>query len=218
MIVPAVLWAISLTLFLQPLFQAAGSIAGERQADTLTGLLLAPLTSREIVFQKWRGSVRASTGTYAFVVGAGLAATVSGFLHPLSLPVTAVVALPGMALAGAIGVYFSANATTAARAKRKTALAVFGGGYLALMVGMWVLSSLHLKVGGQPALLLAVPVPAATTFLPMMHGLMAREGAVTPAAALLGAVCVLAGALAQSAAAWLFLVSAAQKFERARHA
>jgi hypothetical protein len=221
-VVPMVLWCVTIPLVMRPLFHAAGSIAGERQADTLTGLLLAPLTSREIVVQKWRGSIRESVGLYAFFVGAGLAATLTGFLHPLSLPVTAVVVVPGMALAAAIGVFFSANATTAARAKRWTALAVFGGGYLAAVVSMWVLSSLKVKLGDSAALLLAIPCPPVTTGLPMMLGPLSQDNVSLrgsrAVSVVSGAACIAAGVIFQSAAAWLFLVSAAQKFERARHA
>ena len=219
--VPAAAWMLTFPLFLRPLFHGAASIAGERQADTITGVLLMPLTSREIVVEKWRGSVLESLSVYYFLLAFGFAATLTGFLHPVSLPVLAVVVWPGMMLAAAVGVYFSAGATTVARAKRWTALAVFGGGYVGLMAVGWTLSKLitdpHGKFADEHIVLFAIPLPPATTFFPAMLGTLTVEK-VRPntAAYVLGAGCVLVGCIVQSAAAFAVVGVAAKRFERSR--
>lgn len=215
--VPFAVWLLTVPLFLRPLFHAAGSIAGERQADTLTGVLLMPLTSREIVIEKWRGSILESIGGYYSMVAVGLAATLTGFLHPLSLPVLAVVVWPGMMLGAAIGVFFSATATTTARAKRWAALAVFGGGYASVMLGGVVLTSLRARLQGGEFALLAIPLPPATTFFPAMIGMVTRNQ-LGPnfAAYAVGVVSVPVGAVAQSLAASGVLNLAVQRFERSR--
>ena len=160
---------------------------------------------------------------YYFLLAFGLAATLTGFLHPLSLPALAVVVWPGTMLAAAIGVYFSTTATTVARAKRWTALAVFGGGYVGLMAVGWALSKLITGASGHfsnwHVALLAIPLPPATTFFPAMLGTLTVEK-VRPktAAYVLGAGCVLVGCVVQSAAAYAVVGAAARRFERGRGA
>jgi ABC-type Na+ efflux pump permease subunit len=220
-IIPVGAWLLTMPLFLRPLFHGAASIAAERQADTMTGVLLMPLTSREIVIEKWRGTIQESLSVYYFLLAFGLAAILTGFLHPLSLPVLAVVVWPGTMLAAAIGVYFSTTATTVARAKRWTALAVFGGGYVGPMALGWALSKLITDARGRfsdwQAALLALPLPPATTFFPAMIGTLTLEK-VRPntAAYVLGAGCVLVGCIVQSAAAYAVVGAAARRFERSR--
>ena len=215
--VPAAAWLLTFPLFLRPLFHGAGSIAWERQADTITGVLLMPLTSREIVIEKWRGTVQDSQSVYYFLLAFGLAATLTGFLHPLSLPVLAVVVWPGMMLGAAIGVFFSATATTVARAKRWTALVVFGGGYVAVMLAALVAAELGLRAEDGGFALLAIPFPPATTLLPATFGELTRERVGGDYAAYaLGVVCVPVGAVAQALAAWGVLSAAAKRFERSR--
>ncbi len=216
--VPGATWLLTFPLFLRPLFHGAGSIAGERQADTMTGVLLMPLTSREIVVQKWRGTVLESLSVYYFLLAFGLAATLTGFLHPLSLPVLAVVVWPGMMLAAATGVYFSATATTVARAKRWTAVAVFGGVSIVLMGSFWLLADPGPYTKSQVVALLVVTTPQGTTFLPSL--LISYGSATRPTPAFeiyaLGLACVPVGAIAQSLAAWGILSAAARRFERGR--
>ncbi len=217
LLLPFLTWFLTVPLFLRPLFHAAGSIAGERQADTITGVLLMPLTSREVVIEKWRGSVLESLSVYYFLLAFGLAAALTGFLHPLSLPILAVVVWPGMALAAAVGVYFSATATTVARAKRWTALTVFGGSYLGVMLGSAVLIDLGVRVGDGGLALLAIPLPPATTFFPAMLSAMTRaQLGPNYAAYTLAVACVPVGCVAQSLAAWGVLSLAARRFERGR--
>ena len=213
-LLPALLvWLLTLPLFLRPLSHAAGSIAGERQADTLTGVLLMPLTSREIVSAKWRGSVLESLSAYYRLLAFGLAATVAGCLHPLSLPILAVVVWPGMALAAAVGVLCSTAAKTPATAKRWTILAVAGGGSILLMGSVYVLADAGPDTGMSVATFVAVTLPPATTFFPaLLSAAPAMRVEVTTAYA----VSVLVGAVYQSLAAWGVFNLAVWRFERSR--
>src|SRR5262249_7207717 len=57
------LWVRGLTMvlgclmLLQVAVHAAGSVSGERERQTLDGLLATPLTNRSILFGKWLGSI-----------------------------------------------------------------------------------------------------------------------------------------------------------------
>ncbi len=122
-----VMWAAIFVLV--PLFLAAQVIAKERVADTLQSLTLTALSARDIVAQKWRGVLRPLRHTW--VVGAcwAVAAVATGgipwWAALLFLTITPLVA-PCWA---AIGLGFSAHASTPAKAGRNLSAVVFGGGY-----------------------------------------------------------------------------------------
>ena len=211
---PGIAWLMAFPLFLRPLYHAAGSIASERQADTLTCLLLTPLSSREIVTQKWRGSVLEPMGVYYLLLAFGLAATLTGFLPLPCLPALALVVWPGVALAAAIGVYCSATATTVARAKLWTSLAVFGGGMIVLTTVGRLLDQYGGGTGESLFLFLVVTVPPVTTYYPT-HG-FSDTFRQTPDAQLLLASATAFGCAAQSVAAYAVLRAAVRRFERSR--
>jgi len=212
--VPFLAWMLTFPLFLRPLFHAAGTIAGERQADTLTCILLTPLSSREIVTQKWRGSVLEPMSVYYLLLAVGLAATLTGFLHPLTLPALAVVVWPGMMLAAAIGVYFSAGAATTARAKLWTFLAVFGGG----AIGLTAVGRLVDRLGGGSGenlfAFIVVAIPHATTCYPALSSSGVFRTASPVHFAL--TVATVFGCVVQSLAAYTILGAAVERFRRSR--
>ena len=125
-----------------PLFQSAQLIAKERAADTLNGLLLTDLTPRDVVWQKWLGVLRPLRHVWAFGLAWGVAVVVSGGPVPWwAMLLTLLVPVLLAPCWAAVGLAFSAHASTPAKAQRNLAAVVFGGGY-ALSIGVGLLVSL----------------------------------------------------------------------------
>jgi hypothetical protein len=116
-------WMLSIGL------KAAGSIARERERQTLDGLLILPVERREIIRAKWRGC-----WSRGHVVGIGLGLLLlfgglTGGLHILALPVAAALAGSLLFFTVNLGLWLSARCRTTFRASAwlVTALLLFAG-------------------------------------------------------------------------------------------
>lgn len=122
-----VVWAAVMVMV--PLFMAAQVIAKERAADTLQGLTLTDLSAGDIVLQKWAGVLRPLRHAWTAGLCWAAAAVVTGGL-PWWVALIFLTAAPLLAPCwAAVGLGFSAHASTPAKAQRNLAAAVFGGGY-----------------------------------------------------------------------------------------
>lgn len=118
-------------MLLAVVVRAANSICGERERDTLDGLLTTPLDTREILYGKWVGavfSVRWGWLWLGLVWGVGV---LTGGLHPLAVPLLAITWFVYATFLAGLGLWFSAawkrtfRATVAALA----ATIFLGGGH-----------------------------------------------------------------------------------------
>jgi ABC-type transport system involved in multi-copper enzyme maturation permease subunit len=113
--------------------RAATSIRGEHDKDTMTSLLLSPLTSEEILFGKWLGSI---TSARWFVVWLGLLwgiGVVFNGLSPFAVPLLAIACLCYAGAAASLGLWCSVVCRTSLRAILATL--VLG---LILFAGHWI--------------------------------------------------------------------------------
>ena len=104
-------------IFLIPApFRAARCVAREREADTLDGLLLLPLSRSEILFQKWLGICLRDWPGIALLLAWYLPAVLTSHV-PVSVAVLFVGGLAAsMAILTAFGLYFSVNSKTPGQA------------------------------------------------------------------------------------------------------
>ncbi|MGL6075532.1 MAG: ABC transporter permease subunit [Fimbriiglobus sp.] len=141
------------------MFRGSATIAQERSQDTMLMLRTTPLSAEEIVGQKWLGVYIEMRHIIFLGAMVGLAGTALRLVHPLSVLLTLLFAIPALALTTSIGIWFSARALTPAKAGRNLALTVFLGGYLAMIpIGLFI--GLLEKQGIDIEPMLAVlPVP-----------------------------------------------------------
>src|SRR5262249_36252552 len=66
--------------------RAASSVSGERDKQTLDGLLTTPLDSSAILFAKWIGSILSVWPAWFWIGLIWLIGLLSGGVHPLALP------------------------------------------------------------------------------------------------------------------------------------
>src|SRR5262249_49881920 len=114
--------------------RASTAISGERDRETLDGLLTSPLNSHDILFGKWLGSllgVRRAWFWLGLIWGIGL---VTGALHPASLMLTFVAWLVYASCLAGVGLWFSISSRTTLRAMLYTLAAVLG-----VSVGHWMI-------------------------------------------------------------------------------
>jgi ABC-type transport system involved in multi-copper enzyme maturation permease subunit len=128
---------ISMLMLLGVAVRAAGSVSGERDRDTLVSLMGTPLSTQEILWGKWAGSllsVRLFAVWLAAVWAVGL---VTGAVSPPAVILEALAWLAPAAFMAAVGLYFSATSKTTLRATTWTLLtAVFAAGGHWLVMGM----------------------------------------------------------------------------------
>jgi ABC-type transport system involved in multi-copper enzyme maturation permease subunit len=125
---------LSCVLFLQVAVRAAGSVRGEKDRDTYDSLLTTTLTSSEILWGKWLGSL---AGSRTLFFGLGVVWFVGLFGTGLSF-----FALPGLliyvaccaAAMASIGLWFSVICTTTLRALTATLTSALG-----LAFGHWLI-------------------------------------------------------------------------------
>jgi ABC-type transport system involved in multi-copper enzyme maturation permease subunit len=106
--------------------RAAGSISGEREKQTLDGLLASPLDSGDIFFGKWVGSVLSVRWLWLWVFliwGLGLAL---GGLSPAALPLLVFAWLAYAAVFAQVGLFFSTASRSSMRATVWTLLVLLG--------------------------------------------------------------------------------------------
>jgi ABC-type transport system involved in multi-copper enzyme maturation permease subunit len=107
--------------------RASGGISGERERQTLDGLLATTLTNREILFSKWLGSMVNDRWPWfwlGLVFGIGLATQA---LHPLAIGYFALAWLVYAALLTGLGLWFSVAARNSRRALMGTLVSCFLG-------------------------------------------------------------------------------------------
>lgn len=96
-----------------PAFRAARCVAKEREADTLDGLLLLPLSRREILFQKWLGVALCDWPGFAPILAVLAMGVLTGFL-PVSAALVYALTVPVLVgVLAAWGLYFSVTSKTA---------------------------------------------------------------------------------------------------------
>ena len=138
---PLVMIGWAAIMLVVPLMMGAQLLAKERAADTLPGLTLTALTARDVVVQKWLGLLRPLRHTLVAGVCWAVPAVATGFL-PWWAALIALVAAPYLAPCwAALGLGFSAHASTPANAQRNLSAVLFGGGYvlgavLAALIGV----------------------------------------------------------------------------------
>jgi ABC-type transport system involved in multi-copper enzyme maturation permease subunit len=145
--------------------RAAGSISGERERQTLDGLLTSPLQSHDLLFGKWLGSllgVRRAWYWLGLIWGIGL---VTGGLHPAALMLAFVAWLVYASCLAGVGLWFSISCRTSLRATLCTLAAT-----LAASIGHW--------------LIWLCLVIAFSSFGPMDYALGALHVSITPPAIL----------------------------------
>jgi hypothetical protein len=114
--------------------RASSSISGERDRETLDGLLTSPLQSHDILFAKWLGSllgVRRAWYWLGVIWGIGL---LTSGLHPAALMLTFVAWLVYASCLAGVGIWFSISCQTTLRATLYTLAVTFGAS-----VGHWLI-------------------------------------------------------------------------------
>jgi ABC-type transport system involved in multi-copper enzyme maturation permease subunit len=110
------------------------AISGERDRETLDGLLTSPLNSHDILFGKWLGSLLGVRRAWFWLVLIWTIGLVTGALHPASLMLTLVAWLVYAACLAGVGLWFSISSRTTLRAMLYTLATVLG-----VSVGHWML-------------------------------------------------------------------------------
>jgi len=97
-------------------FRAARCVAREREADTMDGLLLLPLSRTEILFQKWLGIVLCDWPGFAVLLAWLLPAVLTGHVAVSVAAVFVVGWAVTLAVLAAFGLYFSVVSKTPGQA------------------------------------------------------------------------------------------------------
>jgi ABC-type transport system involved in multi-copper enzyme maturation permease subunit len=95
--------------------RAGGSIGAEKDRQTYVSLLSSPLTNVEILAAKWLGSVLAVRWVFGLLLVIWLIGLPTGGLHPLALPVLAVIFAVYLSFAASLGMLFAAATKTTLR-------------------------------------------------------------------------------------------------------
>lgn len=115
-VLPLLIWVMSLT----SIRISSGVIARERERDTLTSLLVTPISPAEIIREKWLGSLYAARGGIIWLMLIGIPASVTGlypwwtFVNLLLLAVTLTLACISLGVLGSIGATKTDKATQSA--------------------------------------------------------------------------------------------------------
>ena len=130
--------------------RAATSVRSEHDKDTMTSLLLTPLSSEEILFGKWLGSIASMRWFAVWLVLIWLVAVICNGLSPFAVPLLAAACLFYAAAAASLGLYCSVVCKTSLRAILSTlflGLLLFGGHWLPWMCCLPVID--HPGDGGK---------------------------------------------------------------------
>jgi ABC-type transport system involved in multi-copper enzyme maturation permease subunit len=106
--------------------RAAGSISGERERQTLDGLLATPLENRALLFAKWLGSLLGTRWAWFRLGLVWTLGLITGGLHPLAVPGLLLVWLVYAAFLASLGLWFSVASRSTRRATFWTLLAILG--------------------------------------------------------------------------------------------
>jgi ABC-type transport system involved in multi-copper enzyme maturation permease subunit len=110
---------IGCTMLLEVAVRAAGCLSGERDRQTLDGLLATPLDNRTILWEKWLGCVLTQRFTALTLVLVWIVGVLTGSLHWLAVPCFVVAWLGYAGFVAGLGLWFSV-------ANRSTLRSVFG--------------------------------------------------------------------------------------------
>ncbi|HKI36358.1 MAG TPA: ABC transporter permease subunit, partial [Gemmataceae bacterium] len=121
-------------LLLSVAVRASGSITGERDRQTLDGLLTTPLDSDTILFGKWLGAVLSARRGWLWLGALWGVGLVTGGLHPLALVLLMLTWLVYAAFLAGLGTWFSTVSRTTLRATTWTLVCT-----VAAAVGHWVI-------------------------------------------------------------------------------
>lgn len=130
-------------MLLQVAVHAAGTISGERERQTLDGLLATPLTNRSILFAKWFGSLCSPRGTALCLALVWALGYITGAFHPLAVPCFLAAWLAMAATVAGIGLCLSSAYGSSHKAAFWTLFAVFGL-VIGAMLAAWDLSDMWL--------------------------------------------------------------------------
>lgn len=120
-------------LFLAVAVRAASGIGAERDRQTFESLLASPLTTAEILFAKWLGSIAAMRWLLMLLGVVWLVGIVTGGLSVLALPVLVLCVACYSFFFSALGLFFSTGSkTTLSAVTWAVAVAILAGG------GHWV--------------------------------------------------------------------------------
>jgi hypothetical protein len=114
--------------------RAAGSVSGERDKQTLDGLLTTPMTSEEMLWAKWLGSMTGLRWGFAWLLVIWGIAAGTGSLFPVLFGVLIVAWLVYAGGVAWIGLWYSLVSKTSLRATVWTVLTTLG-----VMIGHWLL-------------------------------------------------------------------------------
>ena len=182
--------------------RASSSILGERDKQTLDGLLTTPLSSDEILFGKWLGSVAGMRWAWVWLGSIWLLGLSTGGLSPLAVPVLMVAWIVYASIAAGIGLWCSVTCRTTLCATIWTIIIMLMAGighWVVLSVCCYVPLAISGGVAGQAFLYLFLfkaefsqTPPAVLTWLAFYAddfraGLVGRSGELT-VYALLGVV------------------------------
>jgi ABC-type Na+ efflux pump permease subunit len=104
--------------------RAAGSISGERDRQTLDGLLLTPLRRDDMLRGKWLGSMLSMRWAWVWLAGIWALGVATGGLSLLAVPLLMLAWLIFGTLAAHIGLFFSIGSRTTLRATMNTLVAL----------------------------------------------------------------------------------------------
>ncbi len=129
--------------------RAAGSVGGERDRQTLEGLLATPLGDREILRAKWWGAFAGGRKLWWFLAVVWLAGLVSGGLHPAALVAVAGGWCVLAAFLASAGLWLSLNCKTTGRATALMLLLMVALAIGPWLVG-WVFDVVMRRIGNYP--------------------------------------------------------------------
>jgi hypothetical protein len=211
-----VVWGLGFGSMMGAAIKSNVAVAWEREKGTLEALMLTGLGCREILRQKWRGSVVGLYPISGMLLGAMAAGLLSASLHPLAAAAILVTTPVNVAVAASVGLYFTVGARNTAVAARNMFLVVGPTVTVVAIVLATLLNTLAWWFGREPDqanvfLLTALFPPAGTavlTFAPLAGPRTRFE--------MLGAVAVgtVVGALVYARLGLLLWRGAVRRFER----
>ena len=124
---------VALGAFVGVAVRAATSVRGEHDRETMTSLLTTPLSSEELLFGKWLGSILSMRWFAVWLLMIWSLAVVCGGLTPIAVPMLTLTCLVYAAATASLGLWFSVVCRTSLRAIIATLLTGF-----VLGVGHWL--------------------------------------------------------------------------------
>jgi ABC-type transport system involved in multi-copper enzyme maturation permease subunit len=103
-------------MLLNVALRAPSSVSGERDRQTLDNLLTTPLSTNDILYAKWLGSILSLRWAWLWVGMIWLLGLVTGGMHPLTVPVVLGAWFVYAAFLASLGLWFSIWSRTTLRA------------------------------------------------------------------------------------------------------